>query len=72
MKLWILRRKEHPKKDSFLVQCVVRAETPHSARTRVAARYGESEVWRDGEHSTCVELHVDGQAGMIITDFSEG
>lgn len=77
MKLWILRpikgrhewKNPHDKNFGF----VVRAETEWDARYLAnRASSDEGNVWDEPDATTCIELSVDGDIGIIISDFHAG
>ncbi len=76
MKLWILRPiKEHALWTPWYDKAfgfVVRAKTEKDARTFAAQQAGDegSKAWLEPSFSTCEELRLKGDAGVVIIDFA--
>jgi hypothetical protein len=73
MKLWLLESKreyDYDTYDSF----VVRAESEQLARLFASGNAGDEgkHTWLDSEFSTCTELTIDGETGVILGSFNEG
>lgn len=82
MKLWLLQPKDlppgndpwHPWYDKAF-GFVVRAETEREARDIAHDCAGDenrdprAQPWKDAAYSTCVELTIDGEAGMVLRNF---
>jgi hypothetical protein len=77
MKLWILR----PGDDSLppwipyydrIFGFVIRAQSEDAARSLAASTCREEgpDAWLSSRSSSCIELPVDGPAGVIMEDFS--
>lgn len=79
MKLWLVQKRDpensHPcwGYDSYGGH-VVRTDTEEEARALAVIEAGtEGEtVWLDEELTTCTELTAEGEAGIVLSDFSAG
>lgn len=73
MKLFILTNSRRFTYDSVRA-AVVRAESETAARDIVANKAGDegSITWLDPIYSICKELPLEGDAGLIISDFAAG
>lgn len=79
MHLWLLRPCEGlPKEESpwepwydKAFGFVVRAETEDQARKMAAGKAGDERprAWTNPLYSTCRPLMIDGEAGVILSDF---
>ena len=82
MKLWLLRKIEDLNKDDNPWEpwydtnkgFVIRAETEERARgianhTRGSENSRGFVPWLDSKYSTCKELNISGEEGLIIRDF---
>lgn len=85
MKLWLLKphSSDHPWWKGYDVAegFVVRAFTEAGARVFAQEQGGdetglfnkrERAAWLSDEHSTCIELTTDGDAGVVLRDFRAG
>lgn len=72
MRLWLIERGGDGYDQYF--GFVVRAESEVGARRIAAARHADegAAVWMDAKRSTCAELTAEGEAGVILADFSAG
>lgn len=77
MKLWILEDNSSSHDYDCPVGHVVRAETERQAREFASAKEApinahRRPIWLDPAKSTCVELVVGGDAGVVFTDYRAG
>jgi len=84
MKLWLLERKDSPPIDIWghdtHAGFVIRART--EARAREIAHecsfwnekmdHPDGAPWRDPDYTTCEELRIIGEPGLILSDFRAG
>lgn len=86
MKLWILGIKPHLAKNDdpwyhpwdTNMGFVIRARSEDEARLLASQQSGDEQNWNGGSpwlsvrYTTCDELQVDGEIGVVLTDFNAG